>query len=155
MAPPKLTARKVSEMRRYYIEDKATPADLAEWFGISDATARYHLRDILRPSKAKPRVKISDAQHEEIRRLRADGLSLSELSARFGCSNATILRHAGDVPPPAKGWARPSGPKRKFDYQQAWALMRQGMTSPKIAERYGVSPQAVRKALLVARKEAA
>src|SRR5687768_1898909 len=99
MAAHKLTARKVSDLRRQY-KDGARDVDLAEWFCVSEGTIRYHTRDMRR---ASPRLTIDHGRHKmtarqvsELRSLWNDpdsSLRKADLAAMYSVSEATVRYH--------------------------------------------------------------
>lgn len=100
------------------------------------------------------RSKLTIRQVTEMRKLRATGVSLSELAARYDVSDVAIHRHVKDVPPPPGGWKK-SGSPRRFDRARAARLKAQGATYAELGARFGVSPWSVFKGLKAHRAQEA
>lgn len=81
----KMTARQVTELRGQY-HAGARDVDLAEWFSITEATVRYHTRDIRR---ATPRRSFD---HERARKLRDEGVAFAVIAASVGVSETSVRR---------------------------------------------------------------
>ena len=82
---PKLTLKQKHELRRLY-KDGARDVDLADWFGISEATVRGHTKDIRRPN---PRRTFDYARAKQ---LAEQGISKEEIGRRFGVHGTAIGR---------------------------------------------------------------
>lgn len=83
MAAHKLTARKVSEMRRQY-QDGARDVDLADWFGVSEATVRGHTRDIRRKNPRRT------FDHDLAYALRKRGDTYPRIAGRLGVNIKSV-----------------------------------------------------------------
>lgn len=91
-------------------------------------------------------------ERNEMRRLRARGVTQLELAAMFNRSAATVHHHVHDVPSPVGGWTT-SAPKRKFDHDEAAVLHGEGVSFYELADRFGVTASAVHKAVSKARQQ--
>lgn len=88
MAAHKLTLKQKYELRRLY-KDGARDLDLADWFGISEATVRGHTKDIRR---LNPRRTFDYSWAAHLRN--AHGLAYEEIARRLGIASGTSIKRA-------------------------------------------------------------
>jgi hypothetical protein len=82
----KLTIKQKHELRGLY-KDGARDVDLAEWFGISEATVRGHTKDIRRPNPRRT------FDYTKAAKLRGHGMNYEAIARRLGVpSGWTVLR---------------------------------------------------------------
>ena len=88
-------------------------------------------------------AKVNIRQHNAMRAMRAQGMTLREIADQFpDISDIAVYHHVRDVPPPPGGWSKGGGP-RKFDRKTALRLRDTGLSYAKIAKRLGVAPATV------------
>ena len=97
---PKLSPEEYDDIRHLYAKGDVSQAELAEKFGISETTARYHIE---KGRKGLPYrgdrhklAKLTSAKVREMRRRHAAGASISQLARDYGMS-------VGSVSPALKG----------------------------------------------------
>ncbi len=81
----RITIRQLNEMRQQY-RDGARDVDIAEWYGINEATVRYHTRDIRRPNPRR------SFDHERAQTLRREGLAFGDIGACLGAKESSVRR---------------------------------------------------------------
>jgi IS30 family transposase len=79
-----MTAKAVTQLRRQY-QDGARDCDLAHWFKVSEASVRYHTRDIRRP-------KVDLINMKRLAALAAMDLTQREIARRLGVHKDSVGR---------------------------------------------------------------
>jgi excisionase family DNA binding protein len=128
-----------AELRRLYEQQRLTPAEIGERLGASGRTIRTWLQQAgiaLRPGWERRRRHLPPADTELRRCYHEEGLTITQLAARYGVSATTVRRWLdnGGIPRRAAGRSSraPSGEELRRLYQQ------EGLSTTQIAQRHGV-----------------
>jgi transposase len=130
------------ELRRLYEQQQLDPAKIGQQVGVSGRTVRAWLRQLgipLRPQPQRRRRHLPPAAAELRRGYLADGLTTSQLEARYKVSATTVRRWLIEAGIPRRTPGRHShAPTRK---ELARLYQVQGLSTTQIGERYGVGQQ--------------
>jgi DNA-binding CsgD family transcriptional regulator len=127
-----------------YQRKQMTTPQIAAATGFSVDSVTYYLRHAGIPIRGVRFVRRYDIERKPLVRLRRQGLTVKQIAARFGCSEATVeraLRCYGIFPP-----TRPTLVDR-IDPKRLAKLRKEGVTVAEIARRLGCSPRTVDRAL--------
>ena len=86
MATHKLTLKQKHELKRFY-KDGARDVDLAEWFGVSEATVRFHTKEFRRKNPRRT------FDYDRAKKLcNEHGLTFSMIGGRLGVSSGAVAK---------------------------------------------------------------
>lgn len=85
MATHKLTLRQKHELKRFY-EDGARDVDLAQWFGVSEATVRFHTKEFRRKHPRRT------FDHDRAKKLKDQGVSYAVIAQRMGVDDRSVVK---------------------------------------------------------------
>jgi DNA-directed RNA polymerase specialized sigma24 family protein len=132
-----------ARLRRLYVDEQMTISQVAASLGVAPQTVHNRLvaAEIpRRPSPSTPRTDITD---DEIRRLYVDQQwSAPEIAAHLGCGTSTVYARL-DGMGVARRPARPRRNARPGDHELRQLCATERLSLRQIAERFGVSAQAV------------
>jgi DNA-binding CsgD family transcriptional regulator len=126
-----------------YERKQMTTGEIAAQTGFSVDSVRYYLARAGIPIRGVRFTLQYDIDRKRLVRLRRQGLTVKQIAARFGCSEATIeraLRRYGLFPP-----TRPTLVDR-VDPKRLAKLRKEGVPVAEIARQLGCSPRTVDRA---------
>jgi transposase len=136
--------RRVSpaELRRLYEQQRLAPAEIADRFGVSSRTVRAWLRRSgipLRPQPERRGRPLPPTAAELRRRYVADGLTITQLAARYGVGTSTVTQWLQNAGIPRRLPGRPSQAPSREELVRLYVA--EGLSTTQIGQRYGVSQQ--------------
>jgi transposase len=137
-------------LHRLYTDEGLTVAAVAARVGVATGTAHKWLLAAgvaMRPPVTTPRVEVSD---DNIRRLYTSaGHTAAEIAAHFGCPTTTVYSRLQRLGVPRRP-AEPRQRKRPADNELRRLYDDEGLSLRQLAQRFSVTPQAVRNWLVAA-----
>jgi transposase len=130
------------ELRRLFEQQQLAPAEIGEQVGVSGRTVRAWLRQLgipLRPQPQRRRRHLPPATAELRRGYLADGLTTSQLAARYKVSATTVRRWLIEAGIPRRTPGRHSHAPTRKELSRLYQV--QGLSTTQIGERYGVGQQ--------------
>jgi transposase len=136
--------RRVSpaELRRLYEQQRLVPAEIAERLGVSSRTVRAWLRRFgipLRPQPERRGRPLPPTAAELRRRYVADGLTITQLAARYGVGPTTVRQWLQDAGIPRRLPGRLSQAPSREELARLYVV--EGLSTTQIGQRYGVAQQ--------------
>jgi transposase len=136
--------RRVSpaELRRLYEQQQLAPAEIAERSGVSGRTVRAWLRRLgilLRPQPERRGRRLPPTAAELRRRYIADGLTITQLAARYGVGTSTVRQWLQNSSIPRRLPGRSSQAPSREELVRLYQA--EGLSTTQIGQRNGVSQQ--------------
>lgn len=144
VAPPRSARPDAASLHRLYVDERLTVAAVASMLGVSAQTAHNWLVVAGVPKRASPASARAEVSDVEVRRLyELEGWTAAEVAAQLGCSTSTVYARLQRLGVPRRP-ARPRRSSRPTDTELRRLYLERGLSLRQLAERFSVSPQAVR-----------